>query len=336
MKKTVNIFKISVLIFSILSLTGCFNEEIGKVEFSHIPNEITLKEGEVQTITILASIDDNTGMKDDYIEKIEFVNATKIADEEYIGEADIILNDDSDGVSSKSFDIIANKSGMVAFDVVFNITQHSNGEDYQMEETARIEMNITKNEEINSENQPNTESEAINSEVQNIVENIPVETSAKIANPAFPNLGLPEYINLGKQQVHAMPILNLNGHTITQIKYANGVNNAYAGIGEVVVTAGDTTGAGYIDIYLKYPNFFYTAQTPLPAENPHGPYYRAENGYLVIRYDVNIRDEINSVNQNPNDYYVENELNKDIPKDYFPQEEIPKDYYEEYNPMIKN
>ncbi len=327
MKKRLNIFKLTALMFSFVFLSACFEDEVGKVKVTFIPNDLIITEGTTQSITLLASVEDGSGVTNNYIEKIEVLSIDNLSDEEYIGNANIILNSESDGVSSKSFDIIAEKSGMVGFDIKLLVTQHFDDEVIETHENVTLEVNVLKQEDMgqgNVETMPNSESEIIDEEVQNIVPSIPV--SGEVSVPNFPNLGLPEYMNLAPYQTFAFSLnQDLFGHTISYIKYGGTVANAYKGIDEksnlsdIRITASENIGGGYIDIYLKYPNYFYNSSSIFPTQNPNGPYYRAENGYLVIRYDVNVKEQDNQSRE----YYVENGLNSQPPKDY-------------YNPMIKN
>ncbi len=327
MNKKYSFMKLSLVLAIAVLFSACGAEPTKDVKFTIIPDDVSVKINETIKVDLLASIHQNISVQEDYIKELEVISIDMVEnDENYQGKAQLILNAQSDGVSSKSFDLTGESAGRVLFEIVVDLAFASDEEEMENRHLVTIEAEVLKeqdesmiSEEINSED--------INSEdmpAQSIAQDIPVAKMVT-APSAFPYLGLPDYMNLVRNQTFAFYLnQDLAGHTINQVSFGNGVKKAYIGTDEksrdadLRVVAGENIGAGYVKIYLSYPNYFYSASSVLPAENPHGPYYSTENGYLVITYDVNIKESIEQQSLQ-RDYYVENEMNKDY-----------------YNPMIKN
>ncbi len=324
MKSKYNFIKVALVLAISIMFSACGAEPTKDVKFTIIPDNLSVRIGQTQKVDLLASIYQNVSVQEEYIEKLEVISIDAVNGENYQGKAQLILQADSDGVSSKSFDLTGEEVGRVAFEIVVDLTFSKDADDVENRHLVLIEAEII-NEVYEESFDEIASSEDEDKEAQAISDNISVSAGNMARPTEFPHLNLPEYMNLSTNQMFAFSLnQDLKGHSIRQVSFGNGVARAYIGTDEksgemdLRIIAGDSVNSGYVKIYLSYPNYFYNASSVLPQENPNGPYYSVENGYLVIMYDVNIKENLS--NTKPlEEYYVENELNKD-----------------EYNPMIKN
>ncbi len=296
------LIKLSFTLCILLLFSACSsNVDEKEIKVTLVPNDVSVKVGNSVDLTLLASLEDDGVIEKDYIKKITVNSVNGLYTDEYTGEAEIVLNADSDGVSSANFTVTGIKEGVAAFEVILNASYMSGDVLYEdKEKTAVVSVNV-----VNEYENQGTESEDV--EVQITVPSVPVSKEV-VSQPSFPYLLLPEYINLKRGTSYIMAYNeNLQGHSIDYISYGGTVLKAYQNNGAVAVEAKDIVGAGYIKIYLSYPNYFYSASSTLPQENPHGPYYSVENGYLVITYDVNTKEELTAP-INERNYYVENNM----------------------------